>query len=46
MSIVKNVAEASKEGGFLEMGGTRISEDEKQAFAEIASALGVSINLT
>ena len=45
MSIATNVANAAKEGGFLGIGGTRISEGEKQAFAEIANALGASSNL-
>jgi len=45
MSIAKNVANAAKEGGFLGIGGTRVSDGEKQAFAEIADALGVSSRL-
>ena len=35
----------AKEGGFLGIGGTRISDGEKEAFAEIASALGTNSNL-
>ncbi len=46
MSIATNVANAAKEGGFLGIGGTRISEGEKQAFEEIANALGASGSLT
>lgn len=40
MSIAANVAKAAKEGGFLGLGGTRISEGETLAFAQIADALG------
>ena len=46
MSIATNVANAAKEGGFLGIGGTRISDGEKQAFAEIADALGATSRLT
>lgn len=45
MSIAKNVASAAKEGGFLGIGGTRISEGEKEAFAQIADALGTHTSL-
>jgi hypothetical protein len=34
------VAEASKEGGFLGIGGVQVSEAEKATLAEIAAALG------
>ena len=40
MSIAENVAKAAKEGGFLGFGGTRVSEGEVEAFAQIADALG------
>jgi hypothetical protein len=33
------VAEASKEGGFLGIGGTRVSKEEEQAIADIAVAV-------
>lgn len=42
MQIAENVAKAAKEGGFLGFGGTRVSEGEKKAFAEIAEALGTT----
>jgi hypothetical protein len=40
MSIATQVAEAAKEGGFLGIGGTPVSDDEKKALSEIKSALG------
>ena len=46
MGIAKNVANAAKEGGFLGIGGTRVSDGEIEAFAEIANALGTSSRLT
>ena len=46
MSVAENVAKAAKEGGFLGIGGERISEGEKVVFAEIADALGVSSQLS
>jgi hypothetical protein len=39
-SIAQQVAEASKEGGFLGFGGVQVSESEKATLAEISSALG------
>lgn len=42
LSISQRVAEASKEGGFLGIGGTRVSAEETAAIAEIAGAMGVS----
>jgi hypothetical protein len=36
------VAEASKEGGFLGIGGVRVSDAEQAALGEIAGALGVA----
>ncbi len=45
MEIAEKVAKAAKEGGFLGIGGTRISDGEKQAFAQIADALGVQADL-
>jgi len=35
----QHVAEASKEGGFLGIGGVAVSEAEKATLTEIASAL-------
>jgi hypothetical protein len=40
LHIANNVAEASKEGGFLGFGGVTVSEAEKATLAEIAAALG------
>ena len=40
LSVAEAVAKASKEGGFLGFGGTRVSEGEKQAISDIANALG------
>lgn len=46
MTIAGNVAKAAKEGGFLGIGGTQISEGETQAFAQIADALGTDARLS
>ncbi len=46
MSVAENVAKAAKEGGFLGMGGVRISEGEKEAFSKIAQALGTASQLS
>lgn len=46
LSVAENVAKASKEGGFLGFGGTRVSEGEKQAIENIASALGAPNPIT
>jgi len=40
LNVAQKVAEASKEGGFLGIGGTRVSKEEEQALAAIKSALG------
>lgn len=40
--VAENVANASKEGGFLGMGGVRVSDAEKAALAELAGIFGVS----
>ncbi len=45
MSVAESVAKAAKEGGFLGIGGVRISDGEKQIFADIAQALGTSSQL-
>lgn len=39
--ISQHVAEAAKEGGFLGIGGVRVSEAEKATLTEIANALKV-----
>jgi len=46
MSVAENVAKAAKEGGFLGIGGTRISNGEISAFTKIAEALGTSTNIS
>ncbi|MCS6881126.1 MAG: hypothetical protein RMK84_03540 [Oscillochloridaceae bacterium] len=38
----QKAAEAGKEGGFLGFGGTAVSDLERQALAELASALGLA----
>jgi hypothetical protein len=40
MTVAQAVAGAHKEGGFLGVGGTRVSEAENQALDEISRALG------
>ncbi len=42
LSVAQKVAEATKEGGFLNFGGVRVSESETAALGEIATALGVN----
>jgi len=37
-----DVAEAAKEGGVFGIGGTRVSDAEKQALADLAQTLGVT----
>src|SRR5215213_1212494 len=39
----KSTAEAAKEGGFLGIGGTRVSEAETTALKDLAATLGVSV---
>jgi hypothetical protein len=39
-TISKNVAEASSEGGFLGIGGVKVSDAEKATLADISKALG------
>ncbi len=40
MTVAQAVASAHKEGGFLGIGGTRVSEGEEHALDEISLALG------
>jgi hypothetical protein len=40
-SVATKVSEASKEGGFLGIGGTRVSTDEQTALDQLSAALGV-----
>jgi len=42
LTAAQQVADASKEGGFLGIGGVRVSDAEKAALAEIEMALGVT----
>jgi hypothetical protein len=42
VTIAQRVAEAAKEGGFLGVGGTRVSHAEVAAIRDVASALGVT----
>lgn len=41
MDVAEQVAKASKEGGFLGFGGTRVSGEERAALVKLATALGV-----
>lgn len=42
MDVGVRVAKAAKEGGFLGMGGTKVSGDERAALEKLATMLGVS----
>ena len=42
VNIATQVAEASKEGGFLGVGGTRVSEDEQKAIDQVRKAVGAA----
>ena len=42
METAKHVAAAAKEGGFMGMGGTAVTEAETAALKEVAEALGVA----
>lgn len=41
-TVAQNAAEAHKEGGFLGIGGTKVSEAEAEALQTLADALGYS----
>jgi hypothetical protein len=41
-SVAVKVAQASKEGGFLGIGGTLVSKQEQDALTQLAGVLGVS----
>lgn len=41
LRTARRVAEAASEGGFLGMGGVQVSDAEKAALAEVATALGL-----
>ena len=40
--ISQKVAEASKEGSFLGVGGVQVSDAEKATLADISNALGIN----
>lgn len=40
IAVAENVADASKEGGFMGFGGTRVSAAEESILAQIRSELG------
>lgn len=42
LDIAEEVSKSAKEGGFLGFGGTQVSESEKDLFADLAAALGVT----
>jgi hypothetical protein len=42
LAVVQRVAEAGKEGGFLGIGGTRVSAPETKAIQEIRDVLGIT----
>ena len=42
LKVAETAAKAHKEGGFLGIGGTEVSEKEQGALDELASALGLS----
>jgi hypothetical protein len=41
-TIGRKVAEAAKEGGFLGIGGTPVSEQEKTALTDLSKSLGIA----
>lgn len=41
-TIGQKVAEAAKEGGFLGIGGTQVSEQEKTALTDLGKSLGIA----
>lgn len=43
MDVATAVAEASKEGGFLGLGGMRVSAEEKRAIDQIKSVAGMAL---
>jgi hypothetical protein len=42
VSVATQVAEASKEGGVLGIGGKRVSEDEEKAIAQVRKLVGIA----
>lgn len=45
-SVAAKVAQASKEGGFLGIGGTPVSRDEQEGLDQLAGVLGVKARRT
>ena len=43
IDIAKKTAQSSREGGFLGIGSTRVSDQEKAAVKQLADALGVTL---
>jgi hypothetical protein len=43
VDVATAVAEASKEGGFLGLGGMRVSAEEKRAIDQIKSVAGMAL---
>ena len=43
IDIAKKTAQSSREGGFLSIGSTRVSDQEKTAVKQLADALGVTL---
>lgn len=41
VDVAQNVANAAKEGGFMGIGGTQVNDAEKQALADIRTAVGL-----
>jgi len=41
IEVAEHAAEATKSGGFLGIGGTRISQEESVALDQVASTLGI-----
>ena len=42
LNVASQVAEASKEGGFLGIGGTRVNEEEQKAIDQIRKVVGIA----
>ena len=40
MNVAQQAAEADKSGGFLGIGGERVTGDEQSALSDVAAALG------
>jgi hypothetical protein len=43
LATARHAAEAAREGGFLGIGGVQVSDAEKAALADVAGALGVTL---